>query len=223
MGRNSRRKTRLTGVGLSILALSASAGSASATQPISDELRSYYPAQAAAAGLDGEATLQCNITPQLVLRNCRLKSENPVGVGFGEAALRLAKLSRPNPRAQLPALRGAPMRFNFTYSPMAITPNTLKPLAVVRNPDWVRQPTPEELSAAFPMEATAAAGHAIVGCRVAVNQTLTDCSVLQEAPPAQGFGQAALGLTTVIRLTPKTYDDEPVAGQEVRIPFAFVR
>jgi len=223
MGQNSRRKTRLNVVGLSILALSVAVGSPSAAQPISDQLRSYYPARAAAAGLDGEATLRCDITPQIVLLNCRLKSENPAGFGFGEAALRLAKLSRPNPRAQLPASRGAPMRFTFTYSPMAITPNTLKPIAVVRNPDWVRQPTPEEVSAAFPMEATAAAGRAVVGCRVAVNQTLTDCTVLQEALPAQGFGQAALRLTTVIRLTPKTYDDEPVGGHEVRIPFSFVR
>lgn len=115
------------------------------------------------------------------------------------------------------------MRFSFNYSPMAITPNTLKPIVLVRNPDWVRQPTPEELRAAFPMEATASTGHALLGCRVAVDQTLTHCSVLREAPPAQGFGQAALGLTTVIRLTPKTYDDEPVAGHPVRIPFTFVR
>ena len=114
-----------------MVALSAAAATPSATQPISEEVRSYYPAQAAAAGLDGEATLQCNINPQIVLRNCRLKSENPAGFGFGEAALRLAKLSRPNPRAQLPARRGAPMRFIFTYNPMAITPNTLKPIAVV--------------------------------------------------------------------------------------------
>lgn len=209
-------------VSLAAVAL-AFATSAGAEPSSADQFRPYYPAEALAAGMNGEAKLRCNSTPQSVLEKCRLVSETPAKAGFGAAALRLAAMSQPNPRANFPPQRNRIMTFRFTASPLDITPNTLKPLVVVKNPDWVRMPTPEEMNNAFPTEATANQGRAVVQCHVAVDQTLVECSVLDETPPGQGFAAAALALTSVFRMTPKTYDDEPVAGHPVRIPIVFQR
>jgi len=211
-------------VGLLTLFLSAAmATAASAQESMEDQLRAYYPDQALAAGLEGQATLRCRMTSQIVLKSCRLVSEEPAGVGFGQAALKLASLSQPNPKAHLPTRRDAPIRFTFTLNPIAISPNTLRPIAVVKNVDWVRGPTAEDLKGAFPLEATAATGRAVLKCHVSVDQSLDDCSVIEESPPAQGFGRAALGLAAGFRMTPKTYDDEPQGGAPVIIPFAFSR
>ena len=211
-------------MGLLAFSLSAMIATASAAEePMADRLRAYYPAQAIAAGLDGAATLSCTVTPQRAFKNCRLVSEEPTGMGFGEAALRLAAASRPNPKAPTPARRNEPVAFHFGLTPMTITPNTLEPIVIVRNPTWVRLATPQELRGAFPAEAISSTGQAAVKCHVAVDQTLIDCSVVQESPEGQGFGRAALDLAKVFRMTPKTYDGEPQGGHPVIIPIDFTR
>jgi hypothetical protein len=208
-------------LGLSLaFALVTSAGAEPST---AEQFRPYYPPEALAAGLNGEATLRCNMSPALVLEKCRLVSETPAKAGFGAAALRLAALSQPNPHAAFPPERNRIMTFRFTASPLGITPDTLKPLVVVKNPDWVRLPTPEESSRVFPSTATADQGRAVVQCHVAVDQTMADCRVVAETPEGQGFGPAALELTKVFRMTPKTYDDVPVAGHPVIVPIVFQR
>ncbi len=211
-----------TSLGPAALAL-AFATSAGAEPSTADQFKPYYPPGALAAGVNGEAKLRCNISPALVLEKCRLVSETPTKAGFGTAALRLAALSQPNPRANFPPERNQIMTFRFTANPLDITPDTLRPLAVVKNPDWVRMPTPDETSQLFPAEASANEGRTVVQCRVAIDQTMTDCRVLAEAPEGQGFGSAALEMTKLFRMTPKTYDDVPVAGHVVRVPIVFLR
>ncbi|HZZ35938.1 MAG TPA: hypothetical protein VFE03_09450 [Caulobacteraceae bacterium] len=67
---------------------------------------------------------------------------------------------------------------------------------------WAHSPSPDEVSAAYPIEAAVAnvTGGAVLRCRL--DQTLTprECSLLSEAPSGYGFGQAALGLTARFRL-----------------------
>lgn len=57
-----------------------------------------YPVAATKAGVDkGSARLHCDIVVGGRLTNCAAVSENPVGLGFGDAALKLSKLMRMNP------------------------------------------------------------------------------------------------------------------------------
>jgi TonB family protein len=48
-------------------------------------------------GIEGKATISCFVTLEGALRDCTVKSEEPEGVGFGEAALAMATLFKMRP------------------------------------------------------------------------------------------------------------------------------
>ncbi|RYG08931.1 MAG: hypothetical protein EON96_19155 [Caulobacteraceae bacterium] len=65
-----------------------------------------FPERALARGVEfGVATLDCEITPSGALTDCRVVSEDPVGFGFGQAALSGVLNSRISPET---AARTAP-------------------------------------------------------------------------------------------------------------------
>jgi hypothetical protein len=50
---------------------------------------------------------------------------------------------------------------------------------------------------------------------------MQDCAIASETPAGQGFGGAALAITSIFVMTPMTQDGEPVGGGEVQIPIRF--
>jgi len=58
-------------------------------------------------------------------------------------------------------------------------------------------------------------GTATLGCRLTPEGALADCQVVDENPPGQGFGEAAL------RLAPSMKMKDPQAAAQVRVPFRF--
>lgn len=64
------------------------------------DLDRFYPAHAIARGIEGRATLDCQVSITGAL-SCTLVSETPAGWGFGEAALRMAR-----EYSMQPAMRG---------------------------------------------------------------------------------------------------------------------
>lgn len=54
----------------------------------------YYPEAAQRAGLSGRAVLDCEVDTKGWLWDCKIVREEPQGVGFGPAALRLVPLLR---------------------------------------------------------------------------------------------------------------------------------
>ncbi len=58
--------------------------------PDAAAMTKYYPAEAAKAGVEGQATIRCQVTARGLLVDCVVDSEEPVGAGFGPAALSLA-------------------------------------------------------------------------------------------------------------------------------------
>ncbi|HEX4182903.1 MAG TPA: TonB family protein [Caulobacteraceae bacterium] len=61
-------------------------------------LSKYYPARAVEAEVDGSATLSCSVTASGRLEACRVVAENPYGIGFGAAALKLSAYFQMSPR-----------------------------------------------------------------------------------------------------------------------------
>ena len=50
---------------------------------------------------------------------------------------------------------------------------------------------------------------------------LTGCSVASESPSGAGFGQAAMQMARLFKMSPKTVDGEATEGGSVRVPITF--
>lgn len=113
----------------------------------------------------------------------------------------------------LAALAGEP---DLATSPPAPNPT-------VTAPDWRRKATGADAMKVYPSRALrrGISGGAIVKCMVDREGTLVDCSVVDEAPPGQGFGEAALKLMHFYTMRPMTRDGLPVDGGTVRMPILF--
>ncbi len=69
-------------------------------RPTPEQLAQFYPPRALDAGTGGQATLDCLVTAQGALTRCTLSGETPKGMGFGEAALKAARIFRMSPRTE---------------------------------------------------------------------------------------------------------------------------
>ena len=64
-------------------------------------------------------------------------------------------------------------------------------------------------------------GHATIACTVNADGMVGDCSIISETPSDQGFGDAALKLSKLFQMKPKSLNGVPVAGGLVNIPIGF--
>jgi TonB family protein len=94
---------------------------------------------------------------------------------------------------------------------------------VITNPDWLRKPTADEVSRYFPYFARIfhISGSATISCRVTKAGELAGCGVVGESPAGAGFGEAALEISSSLRMTPRMIDGEPDDGGQVTIPLHF--
>jgi TonB family protein len=97
-----------------------------------------------------------------------------------------------------------------------------------RPTDPTGQGLPDRSEAAlglFPPDALRAGvrdGSAMVGCEVADDGSLANCSVVSEAPVGMGFGAAALQIVAVMKMNPWTTQGTPVEGARIQIPIHLV-
>jgi protein TonB len=87
-----------------------------AVRPSAQDIAEEYPSAARRDQVEGRASMACEVASDGSLANCRTTSEEPVGYGFGAAALRLAHKyrMRPSPEAGPPFPSGTvriPIRF----------------------------------------------------------------------------------------------------------------
>jgi TonB family protein len=71
-----------------------------ARRPNGEDLGRFYPDRAAQRGLGGAATIACSVTARGSLTACEVISENPSGLGFGEATLKASRLFRMKPQTK---------------------------------------------------------------------------------------------------------------------------
>jgi len=100
----------------------------------------------------------------------------------------------------------------------------IAPSAVVAadsNADWVRKPDANTLTNAWPRQAPGnIPAHVRLLCRALPTGDLSDCRVLDETPRGEGFGAAALGVSSTFKMKPATRDGSPVESSVI-IPVAF--
>lgn len=67
-------------------------------RPSGEDMARYYPDAAIRRDISGLATMSCSVGATGTVRDCRIISETPIGAGFGEAALKLARFFRMSPQ-----------------------------------------------------------------------------------------------------------------------------
>ena len=89
-------------------------------------------------------------------------------------------------------------------------------------PYWIEKPDGADMSSFYPARAARQDlnGRARIKCVVAADGRLAECRVLSESPQGEGFGAAAVALSSKFRLLPP---DVPVGSQspEITIPIVF--
>ncbi|HEX3919497.1 MAG TPA: TonB family protein [Caulobacteraceae bacterium] len=176
-----------------------------------------YPAHAAQAGISGDVKLHCTATAVGGLSGCAVISESPSAQGFGAAALSLTAGMQLQPTSA----DGRSISGRDIIVPVRFEPALLHPGPIVGNPDWLRQPSVNELVQYFPADARGATGKVLVQCVVTDRGAVEKCAVNKETPTGHGFGAAALAMTQLFQMRPMTLDGLPVGGGQVLIPIGF--
>ncbi|MET3663891.1 energy transducer TonB [Caulobacter sp. 1776] len=172
-----------------------------------EKVRAAFPKGVTATGT---AALDCKAGPAGKLVDCVIAQEDPVGQGFGQAALSLVGYERIKTEDEKGvSVAGRPLRTWFTL----LAPGDAEP-------DWLKRPTANDLAAVFPKKAIEAGmkGRATILCKVTVEGFLEACKVHDEKPTGYDFGAAALQLAPQLRMTPRIRGGRPVAGGDVTIP-----
>jgi TonB family protein len=170
----------------------------------------------------GWATLLCQAEAEGTFSACRVEEEQPVGAGFGAAALSLVPTLRIGPATTGgEPVAGRAVRFGLRFPPkLPLLPPGARP---ARHPNWTSRPTSDELGRYYPKRALRAAieGRAVLQCMGTKDGRLDGCVAIDEDPADYGFGEAALRLVASFQMAPLDGDGRPVAGAMVRVPVAF--
>jgi TonB family protein len=227
----SFRKLAVIIAGAATLAAGAPAGAQVTNpdwlrKPSPEDINAVFPVAGVKAGAHGKVTIACEVSVLGVLENCTVVSETPPGLGFGGAALMLAKsfLMKPATRDGKPVR--AAVRIPIDFGPLPFGPvEKGDVMQMLPHPVWDSAPTRQMVLAAWPKGAdkNKALGLAVLRCRVNAKAQPYDCQVAQENPDHEGFGRAALGLVGAFRLRVKAGDEQTVSKYWVTIPFRFVR
>jgi len=178
-----------------------------------------YPAKARSQKRGGRATVECQMTSDGRMRDCRTITEQPKGLGFGAAAKDLAKTFRVGETSEevRKVLRDVVVHLPFAFDPVMLSGET----QVVGKPSWAKLPTADDMKAAIGPLKLAATTRVQLECVVQPGGAVGDCRVASEAPAGSGVGAAALTLAPRFRLTTWTSEGLPVVGGKVRIPLRF--
>lgn len=129
----------------------------------------------------------------------------------------------PSDVPQIPPLPVPPVEKHIEEpKPPAPAPPVTRP-SVITNPDWARRPSGDDIARYYPDRAMRmnVEGRATISCSVTAKGTLENCEIVSEDPADQDFGTAAMRLSKLFKMKPKTADGAPVDGGTVRIPIRF--
>jgi len=198
-------------------------------RPTPSQLMAVFPTKALEKGLDGEATISCKISPQGALFDCVVVSEEPAGIGFGQAAIALTPqfLMKPAMKDGQPVASRAriPISFKGLGTPTgSFLPGgrNLMTRRFMGRPLWADAPSHAETAAAYPEKAAAEGlgGTATIRCALTEYRRLRACTTLSETPRGYGFAKAARSLSERFELAP-TPDDADLRGVETQYMVTF--
>lgn len=201
-------------------------------RPTAEWLIELWPSAAIAKEIGGKALIQCIVSIHGALHNCTVVSEEPVGLGFGKAAVTstVQLVMRPALQGGRPVesvvqipiefekpkpVQGAMQRLPFRYlGPM--------PNFVIDVP-WEKAATFADVQDAYPTRAAAKGlvGHATAFCFFNPRFKPTACGWSSEEPEGQGFGPAAERLMSQFQGPADWLDERTRNLTYVLVPFTF--
>jgi hypothetical protein len=177
------------------------------------DVAAAYPPKARAANVSGHAELTCEVGRDRYLRDCEPLAEKPYGYAFGAAARKLAEKLK---------VADSNLIGQNIFVPVSFDASVFAGSAYVARPAWVALPTLFEFQLSFPKTDNGLNHIRIVlGCTVEKAGDLGDCTVIEEEPPGQGYGAAALALASEFRVSPWGADGEPAVGAHVQVPIRY--
>jgi periplasmic protein TonB len=113
------------------------------------------------------------------------------------------------------------LQLSATGPATATDPPAARPM--ITNPDWERIRNPPNILRFYPDAALRKGieGKATIRCVVNAQGLLYDCVAISETPEGLGFGAAAVKMSILFKMRPKTKDGQPVDGGIVAIPINF--
>jgi TonB family protein len=190
----------------------------SATPPQTEDITAYYPKAARLAGIEGTAALNCRMTEQYTLDACTVIRESPPGWGFGDAAIALAKQSKPKSYIVSPNSSG-PVMFVFDLHPLGILPNILNSDKTYISPDYTARPDMNKLAKIVERHGSPG-GRVVLDCIVRVDNKLNDCAVIDEPQLGSAIGKVAIEFAETFSMRSLTNDGTSFENAHVIIPFA---
>jgi outer membrane biosynthesis protein TonB len=192
-------------------------------KPTSADLAGVFPTAAIKAGKDGKAGIGCQVTVEGFLQNCKVLFEDPVGLGFGQAALQLAPQFRMTPKIR----GGQPMPGGSVSVPIVwagLAGGGFRPTgqSLVLDPPWIAAPTAAEVAAAWPAEAgDLPSGQAALRCDLDKTGGLRSCDIISENPRGRGFGKAAKTLSKAFKVSFGGNNGKDLDDFKIDVPFRF--
>ncbi|MBS0298223.1 MAG: TonB family protein [Proteobacteria bacterium] len=159
-------------------------------RPNANDLMVVFPVKAMDQHVGGRAVLECEVALDGLLRKCKVLSEKPADLGFGQAALALVPQFRMKPAT----LNGAPVT-----SYVSIPINWEAPQGhwadrrMLTNPQWLQAPSHAQMRAAYPKNAKGG-GSVLLVCDLVKGGELKQCFV-EKSDGDSGFRNAAVGLS----------------------------
>jgi TonB family protein len=191
------------------------------------EMERYYPPRALAEAASGVAIIECRVSGKGSLEDCKVLREEPEGMQFGDAAVKLAsrfqmKTTTRSGATAVGRVVRMPIEFNFSWSmfePISARPS----FDVLASPKWTKRPSQEDLARFYPDTAARMAlqGDVTLHCQIQVDGHLSECSVDKEQPDKHQFGEAALKLSSFLQIDIRQGPGLKAAGKWIDIPVHF--
>lgn len=188
------------------------------------KIQNAFPAAATKQGATtGVGYIHCALRHDGGLTQCSIAQEQPAGLGFGPAALALAETMSINPwTSDGHPVDGAeitvPIRLNAA-SDQAAEPPARDYQIIPFDARWRCDGTLGPYTPDRALRYGLRAGIAVIDCAVNVDGSLYACTLVADAPPDFGFGDAALIMARRRALTtaPIIENGKPVSGRVVRL------
>lgn len=176
-------------------------------QPSQMDVVLAYPVKAVNGGVTGTAVINCFVTSVGTLTACKVVSETPAGMGFGDAAIDLSSsyvLAPTTDKGESVAggVIAVPVHFNIEGAPPVGFSRSAPDSRLLKSLVWVGTPSPDALRTAYSrLGGGASDGLAIFRCHVSASGALEACRTLSSTG-GRGVEGAARGLLGDFQASP---------------------